>query len=71
MAEKPFALRAADQTHLVAITTCGRSAACTMKRADALLQLQAGHNPAVRRPSAPGEPAKRGALAISKRACKS
>ncbi len=39
MAEKPFALRAADQTHLAAITTRGRSAARTMKRAS---YLQAG-----------------------------
>jgi putative transposase len=43
MSEKPFALRAADQAHLVAITTRGRSAARTVKRASALLQLQAGH----------------------------
>ncbi|HVI79044.1 MAG TPA: helix-turn-helix domain-containing protein [Candidatus Acidoferrum sp.] len=43
MSEKPFALRAADQAHLVAITTRGRSAARTMKRASALLQLHAGH----------------------------
>jgi transposase len=43
MSEKPFSLAAADQAHLVAITTRGRSAARTVKRASALLQLQAGH----------------------------
>jgi putative transposase len=43
MSEKPFALRAADQAHLVAITIRGRTAARTVKRASALLQLQAGH----------------------------
>jgi transposase len=36
-------LRAADQAHLVAITTRGRTAARTVKRASALLQRQAGH----------------------------
>jgi putative transposase len=43
MLEKPFALRAADQAHLVAITHRGRTKARTFQRASALLQLQAGH----------------------------
>ena len=43
MSETPFALRAADQAHLVAITHRGRTKARTFQRASALLQLQAGH----------------------------
>src|SRR3954447_5505957 len=43
MSETPFALPAADQAHLVAITHRGRTKARTFQRASALLQLQAGH----------------------------
>jgi putative transposase len=43
MSETPFALRAADQAHLVAITRRGRTRARTFQRASALLQWQAGH----------------------------
>ncbi|MBV9037172.1 MAG: helix-turn-helix domain containing protein [Acidobacteriaceae bacterium] len=43
MSEKPFALTAADQQHLTAITRRGRTKARTFQRASALLQLQAGH----------------------------
>ncbi len=44
MPETPFTLAAADRAHLLTITSRGRSAARTFKRATALLQLHDGHS---------------------------